>query len=49
MRQAVDVAVEVEFLAGLYWRLLQAGEPITLSHAAIGDALERFKTYRGRF
>jgi L-fuculose-phosphate aldolase len=43
---ALDLAVEVEGLAELYWRALQVGEPVLLSEAEMADARERFKSYR---
>lgn len=43
--QALDVAVEVEFLADLYLRLLPLGEPPVLSPAEMEVVLEKFKGY----
>lgn len=44
--QALDVAVEVEFLADLYLRLLPLGEPPILAPAVVDDVLQRFRAYR---
>lgn len=43
--QALDVAVEVEFLADLYLRLLPLGEPPVLPAAEMDVVLEKFKGY----
>ncbi len=43
--QALDVAVEVEFLADLYLRLLPLGEPPVLPDEEMGVVLEKFKSY----
>ena len=45
LAQALDVAVEVEFLADLYLRLLPLGEPPVLSAAEMAVVLEKFKGY----
>lgn len=42
---AFKVAVEVETLAGMYLRALQAGEPVLLDDAEMAVVLEKFKTY----
>ena len=39
------LAVEVETLAKQYWYACQAGEPVLLSNAQIGEVLEKFKHY----
>ena len=43
---ALGLAVEVEALAGVYWRALQVGDPVLLSDAEMADVLERFEDYR---
>lgn len=45
LAQALDVAVEIEFLADLYLRLLPLGEPPVLSEAEMAVVLEKFKGY----
>lgn len=45
LAQAVDVAVEIEFLADLYLRLLPLGEPPVLPQAEMAVVLEKFKGY----
>ncbi|HLO77837.1 MAG TPA: class II aldolase/adducin family protein [Magnetospirillum sp.] len=45
LSQAVDVAIEVEFLCDLYLRLLPLGEPPLLPAAEMEVVLEKFKTY----
>lgn len=45
LAQAVDVAVEVEFLCDLYLRLLPLGEPPVLSAAEMAVVIEKFKSY----
>lgn len=45
LSQALDVAVEIEFLADLYLRLLPLGEPPVLSEAEMAVVLEKFKGY----
>ena len=45
LAQAVDIAVEVEFLADLYLRLLPLGEPPVLPAAEMAVVLEKFKSY----
>lgn len=45
-RAALDLAVEVEALAGIYWRALQVGEPVVLSPGEMAEVLERFEDYR---
>jgi len=45
-RAALDLAVEVEALAGQYWHALQVGPPIILDDAEMARVLERFRDYR---
>ena len=45
LSQAMDVAIEIEFLADLYLRLLPLGEPPVLSAAEMALVLEKFKGY----
>ncbi len=42
---AFKLAVEVETLAGMYWRALQVGEPVLLDAAEMARVIEKFKTY----
>ena len=42
---ALALAVEVETLAEMYWRVLQIGEPILLSEVEMAVVLDRFATY----
>ncbi len=43
---ALELAAGVERLAELYWRALQAGEPVLLSAEEMADALVAFADYR---
>jgi L-fuculose-phosphate aldolase len=43
--QALKLAVEVETLAGMYWRARQLGEPVILDAAEMRIVLEKFSTY----
>ena len=45
LSQAMDVAIEIEFLADLYLRLLPLGEPPVLPAAEMAVVLEKFKGY----
>ena len=45
---ALALAVEVEHLAEVYWRALQAGDPVTLSDSEMGIVLEKFRSYGKR-
>ena len=42
---AFKLAVEVETLAGMYWRALQVGEPVLLDAREMGVVLEKFRAY----
>lgn len=42
---ALALAVEVETLSEMYWRVLQVGEPVLLSDAEMSVVLEKFATY----
>ena len=42
---ALDLAVEVETLAGQYWHALQIGEPILLDDAEMARVLDKFSVY----
>jgi L-fuculose-phosphate aldolase len=44
--EALDRAVEVEALAAVYWRALQAGEPVILSDQEMAEVLDAFRDYR---
>lgn len=43
MAEAFAIAVEVEHLADVYWRILQFGEPEILGDAEMDAVLERFR------
>lgn len=43
---ALDLAVEVETLAEIYWRAIQVEEPARLTAEEMAEAMERFRTYR---
>ncbi|MEJ2679143.1 MAG: class II aldolase/adducin family protein [Gemmatimonadota bacterium] len=43
---ALELAVEVESLAELYWRALQVAEPARLGADEMAEALEQFRKYR---
>jgi L-fuculose-phosphate aldolase len=43
--RALALAVEVETLAEMYWRVLQLGEPVLLSDVEMDVVLEKFRTY----
>jgi len=45
-REALDLAIEVEVLAGQYWHALQVGAPAILDDAEMERVLERFPDYR---
>ena len=45
LEQALELAVEVETLAEMYWRALQIGEPAQLSDGEMDAVLEKFRTY----
>ncbi|HQR12829.1 MAG TPA: class II aldolase/adducin family protein [Casimicrobiaceae bacterium] len=46
--QSLALAVEVETLAEMYWRVLQIGEPVLLADAEMDVVLEKFRTYGQR-
>jgi L-fuculose-phosphate aldolase len=43
--RALALAVEVETLAEMYWRVLQLGKPVLLSDAEMEVVLEKFSSY----
>lgn len=45
LKSALALAVEVESLAGQYWRALQIGKPDLLSDTEMDVVLEKFRTY----
>jgi L-fuculose-phosphate aldolase len=45
LAHALRIALEVETLAGQYWRALQIGRPKLLSKAEMKRNVEKFKTY----
>jgi L-fuculose-phosphate aldolase len=42
---ALELAIEVETLAEMYWRALQVAEPALLSDAEMATVVEKFRTY----
>ena len=44
LKKALALAVEVETLAGMYWRTLQVGEPVILDDEEIARVGEKFGT-----
>lgn len=45
LRQALDIAKEVEVLCEQYWRAIQIGAPLILSTQEMNDVFEQFKGY----
>ncbi len=45
LADALALAVEVEYLAEMYWRALQIGEPALLSDAEMRVVIDKFRTY----
>jgi L-fuculose-phosphate aldolase len=45
LKDAYKVASEVEVLAAMYWRALQAGTPVILDDAEMARVIEKFRTY----
>lgn len=45
LNHALKLAVEVETLAGMYWRALQVGKPRLLGKAEMRRVLKKFATY----
>ncbi|MCO5095856.1 MAG: class II aldolase/adducin family protein [Rhodocyclaceae bacterium] len=45
LRQALDLAIELESLCEQYWRALQVGQPVLLDDAEMEVVLEKFKSY----
>jgi len=45
LQGALDLAVEVETLAAMYWRALQIDEPEVLSDAEMARVLAKFEDY----
>jgi L-fuculose-phosphate aldolase len=45
LESALELAIEVETLAEMYWRALQVGEPSLLPDAEMARVLEKFRTY----
>jgi len=45
LESTLELAIEVETLAEMYWRALQVGEPELLSDAEMAKVLEKFRTY----
>jgi L-fuculose-phosphate aldolase len=46
LRQALDLAIEVEALATQYLSALQVGEPTLLDHSEMREVLDKFAAYR---
>ena len=42
---ALALAIEVEGLAQIYWRVLQIGDPVLLSTAEMQAVVDKFATY----
>ncbi len=42
---ALELAIDVETLAEMYWRALQVGEPALLPGTEMARVLEKFRTY----
>ena len=45
LEAALELAIEVETLAEMYWRALQVGEPALLSDAEMATVQDKFRTY----
>jgi len=45
LEAALELAIEVETLAEMYWRALQIGEPALLSDAEMAVVLDKFRSY----
>jgi L-fuculose-phosphate aldolase len=45
LEDALALAVDVEYLAEVYWRILQAGNPTVLEESEMDRVLARFATY----
>lgn len=45
LRQALDLAIELESLCEQYWRALQVGQPVLLDATEMEVVLEKFRTY----
>jgi L-fuculose-phosphate aldolase len=45
LKDALQLAVEVETLASQYWRALQIGKPVLLSKAEMARVLKKFESY----
>jgi L-fuculose-phosphate aldolase len=46
LHAALALAIDVEMLAGIYWRALQVGEPVLLTSAEMAAAHAQFRAYR---
>jgi L-fuculose-phosphate aldolase len=46
LADALDLVIEVETLAAIYWRTLQVGEPKILSDVEMARVLAKFEDYR---
>ncbi len=46
LTRAFSLAIELEELASIYCQTLQAGEPVLLSEAQMGEVLEKFVDYK---
>ena len=45
LRSALKLALDVESLAAMYWRALQAGKPVLLDDSEMARVLKKFETY----
>jgi len=45
LKAALALAVEVETLAGMYWRALQVGKPKLLGRAEMARVIDKFRSY----
>ncbi len=48
LKDALSVAVEVEYLCEIYWRTLQAGEPHILTEQQMFEVKQKFVDYKKR-
>jgi L-fuculose-phosphate aldolase len=46
VREAFELALEVENLSRQYWLALQVGDPVLLSGAQMDEILAHFETYK---
>ncbi|MCW7752514.1 class II aldolase/adducin family protein [Desulfobotulus sp. H1] len=46
LKEAFNIAEEIEFVAGVYLRAKAVGEPVILDEKAMGPVLTKFRSYR---